>query len=64
MTDEFEWITIGQRTIQKVRVDQIAAWYDAYMNGYQHYVYITLISGKEISGEVNESQWEKITVLL
>jgi argonaute-like protein implicated in RNA metabolism and viral defense len=50
------WVAIGGH---QVRIEQIAAWRHAYYNGVQtHVVYVTLLSGQRIEGEVTRDQWK------
>jgi len=48
------WIKIGDH---QIRVDQIAAWRSEYMNGWHNHVYLTLVSGERLSGEVSTEEF-------
>lgn len=54
------WVDLGREGDYRysVRVDQIACWEDHYSNGYQHYLTVTLVGGKEIKVEVTREQWD------
>jgi hypothetical protein len=48
------WLRIGD---ENVRSDQIIRWRDDYYNGWQHYLTVSLSTGKEVSAEVTREQW-------
>lgn len=56
--DDVVWVRVGDH---RVRVDQIASWRDAHYNADNHVVYVTLVSGKEVQGEMSyrSEEWKK-----